>query len=142
MKLGAPSSEPIRIRRISGFSMIELMITVAFVMLGSMLIQGSFLRSADMFGRYSHTLKVMDWMNQQCTKAKENLLYSKDSDSGSESGDIEISGKSFSWVREIQRLGTPNLNSIHYVVRWTESGKPLELQSELYVYKKDISWSN
>jgi len=122
----------------SGFSMIELMITVVFVTLGSLLIQGSFLRSADMFGRYSHTLNVMDWMNQECAKAKEILLYSKEETVESESGHLEISGRAYSWTRDIQPIAT-NLHSIHYAVRWTESGKPMELKNELYVYKKDPS---
>lgn len=118
--------------------MIELMMTLVFVTLGLTLIQGSFLRSADMLGRYSHTLKVMDWMNQQCAKTKENFLYSKEFDSGSQSGVLEISGKSFSWVREIQPLGEENLHSIRTTVQWSEGGKPAELKSESYVYKNEI----
>jgi hypothetical protein len=113
------------------------MLTVCFVLLGAMLIQGSFLRSADVFGRYSHTLKIMDWMNRQCAKDKENILYSKETEIGNESGIITIAEKPYSWTRNIEVLDAPNLRSIHYRVQWTESGKPIELQNELYVYKKD-----
>lgn len=125
------------LRSQAGFSMVELMVTVVFVTLGSLLVQGSFLRSADMFGRYSNTLNIMNWMNQECTKTREILLYSKEEELESESGAVTISGKSFSWTRRVQSMETPNLSSIHYSAQWTESGKPMELQSELYVYKKD-----
>jgi len=119
--------------------MIELMITVVFVTLGSLLIQGSFMRAANMFGRYSHTLSLMDWMDQESAKAKETLLYSKESELGNENGTLTIDGKSFSWSRAVEPLETPNLSLIRYSANWTESGKPMEHRSELYVYKKDIS---
>ena len=117
--------------------MIELMVTVVFVTLGSFLIQGSFLRSADMFGRYSHTLKLMDWMNAQSSKTKESLLYFDGAPEGAGGGEGSLGGKSFSWSSEVQPLGPPDLYSIRYTVRWTESGKPAELKNEQYAYKKD-----
>ena len=116
--------------------MIELMVTVVFVTLGSFLIQGSFLRSADMFGRYSHSLALMDWMDQQSSKTRENFLYS-DIGEGAESGEGSLNGRSFSWTREVRALGLPDLNSILYTVRWNESGKPIELKNEQYAYKKN-----
>ena len=115
--------------------MIELMVTVIFVTLGSFLIQGSFLRSADMFGRYSHSLALMDWMDEQSSKTRENLLYF-DGAEGSESGEGSLDGRPFSWTREVQALDPPELNSILYTVRWAESGKPIELKNEQYAYKK------
>ena len=118
--------------------MIELMITVAFVAMGALMIQGSFLRSAEMFGRYSNTLKIMDWMNKECARIKEQLLYSDEFPESNESGVMDLSGKSFSWANEVESLGLPNLNAIRCSVNWTESGKPMQLKNELYVYKKDL----
>ena len=121
----------------SGFSMIELMITVVFVAMGALMIQGSFLRSADMFGRYSNSLKIMDWMNEECSKTKESILFFDGALGDSESGTMILSGKSFSWARQVESLSLPSLSSIRYSVRCTESGKPITLQNELYVYTKD-----
>lgn len=117
--------------------MIELMVTVVFVTLGSFLIQGSFLRSAAMFGRYSHTLSVMDWMDADGAEMREQLLAGNivsDNSSGSGSAD----GKPFQWTRELRPLdGT--LNTIRYTVRWDEGGKPAEAKSEQYVYKDPLA---
>ena len=117
--------------------MIELMVTVVFVTLGSFLIQGSFLRSADMFGRYSHTLKVMDWMNEESARTRESLLYSEEAPENA-SGGLTVDGKSVSWTRQITSLGPDSFNSIRYSAIWTESGKPVELKNELYAYKQDL----
>ena len=122
-----------------GFSLIELMLTVSFVLLGTTLIQGSFLRAAEIFGRYTDTMKAMVWMNQECARTKEELLYSEGGEPANEGGTVEISGKSFPWSRDVLPAGGPNLYAIRMSMRWTESGKPVDLKSEWYAYKKDIS---
>ena len=122
----------------AGFSLIELMLTVCFVTLGSLLIQGSFMRAADMFGRYTHTLQALVRMDQVGALAREQFLYSDAGDTGSQSGTWDLEGKPCDWSQDIQPLG-PGLYSIRVKAHWMESGKPLELQSELYAYKKDLS---
>ena len=52
----------------------ELLIAVSFVLLGSMIIQGSFLRAADLFGRYVHTLGIQRWMNESTAEAKQRIM--------------------------------------------------------------------
>ncbi len=115
--------------------MIELMVTVVFVALGSFLIQGSFLRSADMFGRYSHTLRLIDWTNAESEKVREDILYGDGVSEGSTSGQGSLDGRPFSWTREVASLDLPGLESILYTVRWNESGRPVELKNEQYAYK-------
>lgn len=115
--------------------MIELMVTVVFVTLGSFLIQGSFLRSADMFGRYSHTLRLIDWTNTQSAQVREDIVYGDGFSEGALSGEGSLDGRPFSWTREVNELDMRGLNSIRYTVRWNESGKPVELKNEQYAYK-------
>ncbi len=115
--------------------MIELMVTVVFVAMGSFLIQGSFLRSADMFGRYSHTLKLIDWTNAESAKVREAIVYGDGVSEGAVNGEGSLDGRPFSWKREVSSLDLPGLDSVHYTVRWQESGRPVELQNEQYVYK-------
>ncbi len=117
-----------------GFSLIELMLTVVFVTLGSQMIQGGFLRAADMFGRYTHTLQAMVWRDGQMAAAREALV--RDAESvGSESGVWARSGREYSWTREVGSMDTPDLYSIHFTVSWVEGGKPLRLEKEIYAYR-------
>ena len=125
-----------------GFSLIELMLTVSFVTLGTLLIQGGFLRAADMFGRYSHTMRTMAWMDRQAALTKEKILFSGEEPSGSQSGSVELAGNTYEWDENVAPQEGPNLHALRRSIRWTENGKPFELRSEQYVYKKDPSQVN
>ena len=115
------------------------MLTVSFVLMGTLLIQGSFMRAADMFGRYSHTLMAMAWTHREDARVREELLYSDGAGADSQSGTLQLSdGKTCQWSREVQSSSGPGLYSIRTEVHWTESGRPVDLQSEFYVYKKSI----
>lgn len=117
--------------------MVELLLTLVFVMLGVQMIQGSFLRAADVFGRYSNTLKVMTWADESLAHAREALL--KNEFAGSEDGVLHVPNKDFTWQQSIMLLDGSNLYSIALKVSWTEGGKPLDFEKQIYVYKKDLS---
>ena len=121
----------------TGFSLIELMLTMVFVALGSMMIQGTMLRAADVYGRYTNTLKTLLWADEQAQRAREALLMGDFEPS--KSGMLEAPNKEFSWTQDMEPLETPNLYRLDLHVTWTESGKPFELQRSQYVYQKDAS---
>ncbi len=119
----------------SGFSLIELMLTVSFVMLGAILLQGSYMRSAEIFGRYTHSLQSMVWMEEQLSQTKEKLLFS-DEDVPPDSGVIQGGGKEINWSREVHSAAGSNLYSIGMKLSWKEGPKSIEMEGEQYVYKK------
>jgi hypothetical protein len=121
-----------------GFSMVELLLTVIFVVLGSQMVQGGFLRAADMFGRYTHTLKTMVWANDQIAVSREALIRDEMS-AGSDKGVLTRSGKEYSWTREVGSIEGPNLYAVHFLASWTEGGRPLSFDREIYVYRPDLS---
>ena len=77
---------------VKGFSMIEVMIATVVLLLGTVMIHESFLRTADLFGRYLHTLKVRSWMDEQMWSAREAIVYSKTPAVDSRNGAFDISG--------------------------------------------------
>jgi len=117
--------------------MIELMLTVVFVVLGSQMVQGGFLRAADMFGRYTNTLKTMVWVDGEIAVAREALVRDELDGAGG-SGVLTRSGKEVTWKREVSSMDTPGLYSIHFSTAWTEGGRPLSLDKEVYVYHPDL----
>ena len=120
----------------AGFSLIELLLTVSFVLMGSLLIQGSFLRAAGVFGRYTHTLQAMVWADREAARTREALLYGDGAESGA--GTVEFGGKTCEWTRTVEMPGDRSLYDIRVALRWTEGGKPVEWQNESYAYKKEI----
>jgi hypothetical protein len=135
----ARSTKQIRISnfvlRNSGFSLIELMLTMVFVMLGAQMIQGTMLRAADVYGRYTDTLKVILWSQEQTERVHESLL--KD-ELESKSGVLEAPNKTFEWRQNVTPMDGPNLYKIDLSLSWAESGKPIHFQKSLYAYKKDL----
>lgn len=121
----------------AGYSMIELLLTLVFVALGTQMVQGSFLKAADMFGRYSNTLRTVLWSEAQASLARETLL--RDEFVESANGTLNFSNKELAWQREATALETRNLYSIRLSTSWSESGKPQRFEKEFYVYKKDLS---
>lgn len=124
-------------RKESGFSFVELLLTVVFVLLGSQMIQGGFLRAADMFGRYSNTLKTLVWAEGTMNRAREALIRDE-LETGTESGVYTLSGKDYSWTRQMQSMDGPGLYSLRLSVAWTESGKPFSIHKEIYVHHPDL----
>ncbi len=117
--------------------MIEVMITTVVLLLGTVMIHESYLRRADLFGRYTHTLKVRSWMNEQLWAAKESLVYSQTPSTDPQSGTFVSSGRSYDWSQDIQSLSGQNLYAIRLSVHWNEGNRPLNLIKETYAFKKD-----
>ena len=115
--------------------MIELLLTIVFVMLGSQFIQGSLLSSALMFGRYSNTLTAMLWADEQLSRSREALL--RDEPRPDASGTLETPRKAFSWTQQSMLADSRNLHTLQVSISWTENGRPQNYNKEIYVYKKD-----
>ena len=122
--------------RNSGFSLIELMLTMVFVMLGAQMIQGTMLQAANVYGRYTNTLKVILWSQEQTERAREALLRDE---LESKSGILEAPNKEFEWRQDVTPMEGPSLYKIDFSISWAESGKPFTFQKSLYAYQKDLS---
>ena len=122
-------------RNNAGFSLIELMLTMVFVMLGAQMIQGTMLRAADVYGRYTNTLKVILWSQEKVERAREALLRDE---LESKSGILETLNKEFEWRQDVLPMEGPNLYRIDLSLAWKEGGKPLTFQKSVYVYQKDL----
>ena len=119
-----------------GFSLIEVMIAVSILALGTVLIHDNFLRSAELMGKYAHTLSARLWIPEELWKIQESYFYTQPPDEGESSGAFEADQKSFEWSRQINEGGLRDLYSIQVTPQWNEGNKPTELTKEIYVYKK------
>ena len=120
-----------------GFSMIEVMIATAVLLLGTVMLHESYLRTADLFGRYTHTLKVRTWMDEQLWAAKESLIYSKTPSTDPQTGTFVFLAKPYNWSQSISSLSGPDLYAIRLGVNWNEGNQPVTLTKEIYAFRKD-----
>lgn len=119
----------------AGFSMVELLITVVLLTLGGQLIQGGFLRAAEMFGRYGHTMRAMTWAAEELSAAREEILLNEWED---REGTLVLGGKELAWTRQVRMLSLPNLFSVRVDLRWTENGRPYTYTTERRLYRRDM----
>lgn len=108
-----------------GFSLIEVMIAVALLSLGTLMIRQGFLRSADVEGRLLRSMLADRWMDEKAWDVRESLLYRRTAEPGSDSGHFSSGNKSFDWQLETASQGK-DFYSMRLAVRWLEGQGPVE----------------
>ena len=114
----------------SGFTLVEVMITVAVLSLGTLLIHQGLLRSADALGHYNNLLVAQEWAEAKLWDTRESLLYSSDDDPAVPAGSsFTESGKEFECsVTTKSQADANNLYGIQIQVGWQEGHQPVSYQ--------------
>ena len=117
---------------IRGFTLIEVMVTTVILCLGTVFVQECLLRSANLLGRYAHTLKAQRWMSEKIWEAKEAVFYSDNPITGGQGGNFTDEGKEFSWNLKADSQGSgKDLYLIELEVQWEEGHRPVRLVRSL-----------
>ena len=115
-----------------GFTLIEVMATTVILCLGTVFVQEGLLRSANLLGRYAHTLKAQRWMDEKILEAKESVFYSDNPLTGNQGGSFTDEGKEFSWNLNVgSQQGGKDLYLIELAVQWEEGHRPVHLMRSL-----------
>lgn len=120
-------------RTSAGFTLIELMITVAVLSMGTVMIQQGFLRSSSVLDRLSSSLKIQSWMDERIWEAKERLFYSESASLDNQGGDFTDSGRLFHWLLEVQPVSDgKDLYQIHLSVNWTDGNGAAQMARTVF----------
>ena len=118
----------------NGFTLIEVMITVAILSLGTLLIQQGLLRSSDILNHYNSQLAVEAWADQKIWDAREALLFAEEGGLTETSGSFTESGRNFDWSIETKlNSGTDQLYFVHLKTTWLEGNRPISFGKAMYV---------
>lgn len=122
-----------------GFTLIEIMLAVVFLALGTLLIQEGYLRSATLFGTYSNSFRARQWLAGKMWELKESVLHAETPAAGSDQGSFTESEKSFSWLTSVDARGEENLYLLRAEVHWNEGNRPIQIEKEEYVCREEKS---
>jgi len=114
--------------------MIELMVAVCFLALGTLLVQECFIRSAALYGRYSSSLRARLYASEKLWEAREGAVYAKEPQLGSDAGAFDAAGRRYDWTVDSSQEGK-DLYAIRLAVRWTDGNRPVSLEREAYAAK-------
>jgi len=122
---------------LTGFTLIEVLVTTAVLSLGIVLIYRAFFTLLDSFGYYSNYLRVIAFADEKLWQAQDALsCFGPDAGAGS-SGRLNIQNKDFNWrfsVSPIAGAGSnpPLLYRIDLAVDWQEGPRIRGLTRNAY----------
>lgn len=119
----------------SGFTLVEVLMAVSFLALGTLMIQEGFLRSAALYGRYANTMRASVRTDAILWEAREAVLFSEGVPAPA-AGEFDSRGVPFRWRLSADPLaGAKDLYSLKVVVEWSEGARTQSLVREVYAAK-------
>jgi len=117
-----------------GFTLIELIVTVAILSFGIITIYEALFVSVDAFGYYTHYLDTQDWINEKISEVEDNLIQSQALETGQTSGQITRNYKMFDWTVMIdQKNETQGLYQVRVTISWKEGGRRVQTSRTAYL---------
>jgi len=130
-----------------GFTLIEVIMTVAILSFGIVAIYEAMFVSIDTYGYYTRYLGTQDWVNERIWSIQDELMTAKELEVGQTSGHIRRGHKTFDWTMAVKQLDEEQqLYQIDLMLSWREGDRKIQtvrtaylLPSELRAYHEDGS---
>lgn len=117
-----------------GFTLIEVIVTVAILSLGVVLIFEAFFISLDSFNYYSNYLNVASWADEQIWETQKNLNYfGSEEPYAEQGGSINRNNRDFRWDLAYSLISSePDLYEINLELNWQEGRRAAKLSRTAY----------
>ncbi len=121
----------------SGFTLIEILITVSIVSLATVFIVQSNLTNLSAFGRYENRLDIQQWSLEKIADTKRAILESETPESGISSGTVSGKTRPYNWKLEVTEETTKfgNVYFIDLSVSWLQGSQEVLLERHSGVLK-------
>ena len=118
-----------------GFTLIEVMIAVSILALGTVMITQSNMMSLDVYSRYENRLKIQNFAEEKIWEAKEQILESEFPEAGETTGEVSIKRKDYQWRLAVTAAGLKDLYQIRLDISWPEGRREGHLTRVSCVFK-------
>ena len=118
-----------------GFTLIEIMITVSILALGTVMITQSNMMSLDVYGRYDNRLKIQNFAGEKIWEAKEKILESEFPEAEETAGDVSIRHRDYQWRLAVTAAEIKNLYQIRLDISWPEGRREGHLTRLTRIFK-------
>jgi len=138
---------PIYTAKSKGFTLIELIMTVAILSFGIVAIYEALFVSIDVYGYYTRYLGTHDWVNEKIWNIQAELMTAKTLDDVETSGQIVRNHKTFDWHLVVRQLDAQqNLYQVDLTLTWQEGDRRISttrtaylIPPELRIYNEEVS---
>jgi len=117
-----------------GFTLVEVIMTVAILAFGIVSIYEALFISADTHGYYVHYLSTQDWISEKIWEAQSKLINSGELNEEETSGQIVRDHKMYDWLMAVSLLDeTQGLYRVRVTLSWQEGNKKVNTARETYL---------
>ena len=120
----------------SGFTLIEVMVTVSILSLATVYLAQSNLTSLNVYSRYTQRLALQTWADQRVWQAKQQVLEALIPETEKSDGVIEIHKHDYRWNLKVEATEDEDLYLISLNVTWNEGRQTAVLSRSSFVQKK------
>lgn len=126
-----------------GFTLVEVMMTVAILAFGIVSIYEALFVSMDTHGYYVHYMSTQDWMSEKIWEAQSDLINSGVLNEGETSGQIVRDHKKFDWLMTVSALdSTQGLYRVQVILSWQEGSRKVNATREAYLLPPELKIYN
>lgn len=116
-----------------GFTLIEVMISVAVLTFGVVAVYEAMLTSLDTFSLYANTLNTQSWLDEEMWEFQDRLNQSAILLIGENSADVVRNGRHFQGHVTVDPLDwDANLYKIKAQIVWQEGSRSVEVSRDTY----------
>jgi len=122
-----------------GFTLIEVMMSVAILAFGIVSIYEALFVSVDTYSYYTHYLSTQDWISEKIWKVQEELIITHELISEQTSGQIVRNHKTFDWVMAVSQMDEDQgLYKVNVTLFWNEGEKKVSTSREAYLLPAEL----
>jgi prepilin-type N-terminal cleavage/methylation domain-containing protein len=115
-----------------GFTLFEVVITVAILSIGLVVIYEALFVCLNTFSYYLNCLTVQCWMNEKIWRVEDYLVRSEGVAIGDTAGEFVIGRKKIEWRMSIKPISEGELYQLSLICSWREGSREVNVSRAAY----------